>query len=125
MNVGFTGSRRGMTEKQYSSLAALLRRLRPATFHHGDCVGADAEAHQLAAGLGAELHVHPPVDPRLRAWCQADVLYPPAPYLTRDRQIVDAAQLLVACPAGPEVVRSGTWATIRYARGRVETIILF
>jgi hypothetical protein len=42
------------------------------------------------------------------------------PALVRNRSVVEAAfgGLLIACPKGPEVWRSGTWATIRYARRR-------
>lgn len=35
--------------------------------------------------------------------------------LDRNRDIVEAAEVLIACPDGPERQRSGTWATIRHA----------
>lgn len=52
-------------------------------------------------------------------------LHPCRPPLERNRTIVDECEVLVACPAGPEVTRSGTWSTIRYARriGRPVVII--
>jgi hypothetical protein len=41
---------------------------------------------------------------------------PEAPFLKRNKNIVDYTDLLVACPNGfEEVIRSGTWATWRYA----------
>jgi hypothetical protein len=41
--------------------------------------------------------------------------WPVRPYLDRNREIVDNTDVLVACPAGPEERRSGTWSTIRHA----------
>lgn len=41
----------------------------------------------------------------------------PAPYIVRDHAIVDEVQFLIGCPRKDiEELRSGTWATIRYAR---------
>ena len=40
----------------------------------------------------------------------------PKPYLDRNRDIVDACEVLLATPDGPERLRSGTWSTVRYAR---------
>jgi predicted Rossmann fold nucleotide-binding protein DprA/Smf involved in DNA uptake len=46
-----------------------------------------------------------------------DRIYVPRPYLVRNRDIVDVCNLLLATPGGTvEQLRSGTWATIRYAR---------
>ena len=122
--VGFTGTQRGLTAPQLQSLRALLRmpvRFRAADdvpFRHGDCVGADAEAHAAAVEFGYPVIVHPPSDPRKRAFCSpAHRVEEPEEYLKRNRRIVDASRILIACPRRPvEEVRSGTWATIRYAR---------
>jgi len=39
------------------------------------------------------------------------------PYLARNQDIVDETEVLIAVPAQKkEIVRSGTWATIRRAR---------
>jgi hypothetical protein len=86
------------------------------TFHHGDCVGADAEAHVIATVLGFETVVHPPKNEKLRAFCKGDLILEPRDYLARNHQIIDATDLLFAVPDGPETKRSGTWSTIRYAR---------
>lgn len=41
---------------------------------------------------------------------------PRAPYLERNKHIVDNCEMMIACPKEPEhTVRSGTWSTIRYA----------
>lgn len=122
--VGFTGSRAGMSPGQLAALRVLLADA--AEFHHGDCVGADAQAHGIALEMGVPIVLHPPSDARLRAYCAgAGMEMPEAPYLVRNRAIVNATDILVAAPDGPERVRSGTWATVRYARSagrRVEVL---
>jgi hypothetical protein len=37
------------------------------------------------------------------------------PYLARNRDIVNESDRLITLPKGPETLRSGTWATVRYA----------
>lgn len=114
-NVGFTGTRQGMTVGQLSSVAELLRRYD--CLHHGDCEGADKQAHQIARESGMRVIGHPPLNPAIRAWCECDVLLDPKDYLSRNHDIVDAIAELIAAPAeDQERLRSGTWATIRYAR---------
>jgi hypothetical protein len=106
-----------MTPGQSEAVRELLARLKLTELHHGDCVGADAEAHEIARSLGAVVIVHPPIDVSRRAFCSADKLLPPAPYLERNQAIVDSVRILVAAPAQEkEILRSGTWATVRYAR---------
>ena len=95
--------------------------------HHGDCIGADEEAHGLARAFGFRIVLHPPSDPRKRAYCEADATRTPVGYLVRNRRIVDECQLLVATPKlHAEEVRAGTWSTIRYAAkiGRPLIVIL-
>lgn len=121
MHVGFTGTQKGMTPAQYGTLSELVAGWGSGlVFHHGDCVGADAQAHELVRALqpGARIHGHPPSNSSKRSWRIFDSIQHPRSYLARNRDIVDACTLLVATPAQPqEVLRSGTWATVRYARG--------
>jgi hypothetical protein len=127
MIVGVTGTRRGLPPLQFSSLRVTLERLRTSggsELHHGDCVGADAAAHQMWVGLGGRVVVHPPENPAARAFCDGVVL-PPRPFMARNHDIVRACSVLVAAPASSqETLRSGTWATVRYARRRDCTILL-
>jgi hypothetical protein len=46
--VGVTASRTGLTEAQHAYLTAEFRAGRFAEAHHGDCVGGDAEFHEIA-----------------------------------------------------------------------------
>ena len=91
------------------------------TLHHGDAVGADHLAHEMASELGYDVIVHPPRYHSMRAFCESGnivMTMPEKPYLARNRDIVDAVSLLVAMPVDPdrEERRSGTWMTVRYAR---------
>ena len=126
--VGFTGTRAGISEAQ----RAMLKRLLPGAveLHHGDCVGADEEVHALALGLKIPIVIHPPSDNKLRAFCKNARMMEPRPYLTRNRAIVNVAQIVVATPRTdhePLPGRGqGTWSTVRFARrmGR-EVIVLY
>ena len=96
-------------------------------FHHGDCKGADAEAHDIVRAFFPEVKivVHPPEIEFGRAFKQGDVLMEPLDYLTRDRKIVDTAYLMFGAPKTmQEQTRSGTWYTIRYTRKTGKPVIL-
>jgi hypothetical protein len=124
MIIGFTGTQRGMTADQRRALHNILFN-RDGEFRHGDCVGADAEAHDIAEAIGLEPVIHPPTDPRKRAWKKAKRILPPKPYIERNHDIVDAAEEMFATPGEyHEQMRSGTWATIRYARKRKKMLTI-
>jgi hypothetical protein len=115
MVIGFTGTKLGMTVAQKRRLSKLLGSILFDSVAHGDCIGADAEFHAMAKRRGVEIQIFPPLNPKFRAFLKGR-LAKPAPYLIRNRAIVDASDILLATPSGTEVLRSGTWATIRYAR---------
>lgn len=116
--IGFTGTRQGMTGEQREVVRRVL--LTASEAHHGDCVGADADFHELASAGGIETTAHPPEDDKLRAFCRADRITDAKSYLERNKDIVDAVDVLVACPKEakePRVKRgSGTWQAIGYAK---------
>lgn len=132
-NIGFTGTRSGLTQEQSANLATLLLNVphEDTWFHHGDCVGSDAQAAQVAKQLGYQICIHPPLNQSLRAHCEGDLILPEADYLERDREIVLACEELIATPkemCKPEASPtrgSGTWYTIRHALklGRKVTIL--
>jgi hypothetical protein len=118
--VGITGSRHGLTGPQFDELETWLRALRAAgatVFHHGDCVGVDAHSAALARRIGYRIIGHPPTDDRHQAWFPSDETREPRYYHDRNRDIVSASDVLLACPAeSVEQPRGGTWWTVRHAR---------
>lgn len=128
MVIGFTGTIVGVTSERLSHLRSRLARALDRGFdtvHHGDCVGADAQFHDIAAGLGFCVVIHPPANPKLRAHKIGDSMMPELGYIARNHNIVDAANVMIACPKNPaqEELRSGTWATVRYTRKQNKLVI--
>ena len=107
-----------MTPEQLNAFGYLLYEMGCLVLIHGDCIGADAEAHVLAMSLGAEVRKHPCNIERQRAFSEGgEVVAEPEPPLVRNRKIVDDGEQLIACPATfQEERRSGTWSTVRYAK---------
>lgn len=118
--IAFTGTRNGMTEVQRKQVLDKL--LGAAILNNGLCVGADAECLEdfKFQSLGY-VHGFPAIVDAskrrddLRPLC--DVVHNADYPLSRNRVMVDRAHELVAAPSGmTEELRSGTWATVRYAR---------
>lgn len=126
MNVSFTGTRAGMTSEQHSEVAAWLEKFYFSPddeFHYGAAIGADDEAAILADQIGFQVVAHPAEE---GGAVPIGHVLPERPALKRNPDIVDAGAVLLATPRlGCEERRSGTWATIRYARriGKDVTII--
>lgn len=119
--AGFTGTREGMTDEQQAALREMLAL--SDVLKHGDCQGADEEAHNIMLALGRGLvskfiEIHPPYHIEMRAWCNgANQVFKPRPYLERNQDIVKSSTVLIAAPKGfEEEERSGTWSTVRYAK---------
>lgn len=120
MKIGFTGTRKGLTADQLEVVRILLQGHASGDneFHHGDCVGADEQAAKLARIFRFKIVSHPPADDKLRAHFPSDEVRDPLPYLERNRAIVDEVDFVIGAPGEvTEQLRSGTWSTIRYARG--------
>lgn len=125
MRVGITGTHKGATKAQLQTLRRLLTEHGATRLHHGDCVGADAQAHGVGRELGLFVVVHPPIKDKLRAFCVGDEIRRVKPYLVRDCEIVDECELLLALPDSyVERARSGTWYTVRYARREHRRLII-
>lgn len=140
LHIGFTGTRKGMTDAQQRTVLAYMQKLRwpdpdravhlTMTLHHGDCEGGDEQFHRIGSfniieptgGAGVDkIVIHPPDDDTHRAFCKTapwDEVRDPKPYLARDADIVLETGLLIAAPRSMKEQRrgSGTWATIRMAR---------
>lgn len=119
--VGFSGTRYGLTGGQGYVLDSILYVLFDSRgsveLHEGDCIGADEYAATSATSIGYRVVCHPPTNSLLRAHAPHNELLPPLPFLRRNRKIVEDTDILLATPSDDlEVMRSGTWATIRHAR---------
>lgn len=131
MKIGFTGTQRGLNSYQLGRLKEVLVQIvskHPGQhqFHHGDCIGADAQAHEIALEWGYHVHVHPPLDPSKRAFVKGfQVMNEPAPYLVRNKNIVNAVDWMIVGPlTNQQTLRSGTWSTWRFAMAREKIITM-
>ena len=134
-HLGFTGSRSALSKSRYRKLKKFLKKMKKKgfhTLHHGDAVGSDHKAHLAAADLGYRVVIHPPENPKYRAYSEkygseggVEVL-PKGEYMKRNRDIVNTSSIMIAMPIEKhqEELRSGTWACIRYAR-KVSKKIVF
>jgi hypothetical protein len=128
VKIGFTGTRDGMTANQHWLVWwYLAAEFSPTEFHHGDCIGADAEADEIARSLGITRVAHPSNLRGMRAHCDAEIVLPVKPPLVRNRDIVAECDVILATPKTAKVdYRSGTWTTIRYAHTPpIKRVMLF
>jgi hypothetical protein len=126
-SLGITGTRNGTNDKQHLTLAAIVGFLMPDEAHHGDCVGVDAEFHDLIRELTrAIIIVHPPSNPKKRAWKKGDFILKEKPFMVRDDDIIDESDLMIAVPFQFEEQGkgSGTWAVIRHTRKARKPLII-
>lgn len=118
-STGFVGPYTGLTGRQVQSLTTLLVVSPPDRVHHGDAIGGDAHFHGLVRELlpDCKLVLHPAERGAYRAFCKAPEHHY---YTTRWRccfSVVRASSFLIVCTSPrKEDPRSGTWATVRYAR---------
>ena len=124
--IGFTGTREGMTERQRRTCKKTLEYMceylgtysRPVI--HGGAIGADTQFHVIADDLGINIFVFPAHKDSFDYWSDKVAfinLFDPKPPLERNKEIVKRSTILIAAPYSlKEENRSGTWATIRYAR---------
>lgn len=142
MIVGFTGTRKGMSEKQVEQCGFWLLALRELSlssydlfqsnaFHFGGSGKSDLKARELAKALGYEIHWHPipgialgDLPSALFEEAKDEVWHEVFPPLVRDRYIVDASAVLIAAPeTDDEELRSGTWATTRYMQALEKPVL--
>lgn len=140
MILGFTGTRLGMTPAQRVALPSVLATL-PERVLHGGAEGADEEFHifvwnrsmrQLVSRLAIE--VYPIGEARRVEWREmfghergVTLHVETDDPLARNRIIATRCDHLLAFPdSARERMRSGTWATVRYARaaGKPVTLVL-
>ena len=130
--VGVTATRKGLTPAQLRAALKWLTTRPPGRLHHGDCVGGDEQLDGLAHVAGWVVRVHPPDNPKLRAFVTllpGDSSAEPKGYIARDDEILDETEILLAFPkedAEPKPARGqGTWTVVRHARKRGIPFIIF
>ena len=146
--IGFTGTRKGITEFQGEMLEQMLTGFidsvrQPINVIHGGAEGADRSFHRIictGGGYGLaegdsfdveQVDIIPSTVPDTDGSSSYDmwelavflgmrdvecILHDAKPPLVRNKDIVNASDVMLCCPSGEEVRRSGTWATIRYAK---------
>ncbi|MBS3914431.1 MAG: hypothetical protein KG003_08025 [Bacteroidetes bacterium] len=121
MKIGFTSPREGVSSVQIRTLIRLLGLFdlkEGDEVHHGCCIGGDEKIHELIREYYPDVSIigHPPILTKfISQITDFDELRLPLDFLHRNKEIVNETDILIALPSGPEVIRSGTWATIRYA----------
>jgi hypothetical protein len=120
IDIGFTGTRQGMSPSQLERVRKLLELhfhgSKHSWFHHGDCIGADTQAREVAKAIGYQIHCHPPLDPSNRAWTEFDLRDPEYSYHGRNQRIVKACNSIIGAPLTYSNIGGGTWWTIDCAR---------
>lgn len=113
-----TGNRVGLTNEARATFMRFITTIIVDEAHHGDCIGADKEFHDICLARKIPVVVHPPTDNKARANCSGALLVlPTKKYIERNKDIVNNTDILVAFPpTQDEILRSGTWTTIRYAK---------
>lgn len=126
MIIGMSGSRTGITRCAKMKFLNFLKENDIEEAHHGDCVGSDQEFHNIITSKKIKSVIHPPINPYKRAYCMGDLVMPEKQYLSRNKDIVNSSNILIAFPETmTEVLRSGTWSTIRYAKKMGKDVKIF
>ena len=126
MKAGVTGTQHGWTKAQQMMFTLIIAELDITEWHHGDCVGVDAQATAaVRQRFGMEVvHCHPPNIGKKRAYISGHIIYSVKPYLERNQDIAHVVEVLFVIPQTLQPVqRSGTWYTFRHAKALGRRII--
>lgn len=127
--VAITGTRKGITLKQRATFELWLGFGKVGTLCHGAAIGADEEIAIRCKEFGCKLLAFPcniASQQSKKAIEISDEVFDEEPPLTRNRNMVDYALSVMAFPATmAEEMRSGTWATIRYANKKGINVQMF
>jgi len=115
MKVGITGTRKGLTPKQFTAFHIQMKHNDVTEIHHGDAHGCDQQIDYDTK------HIFPDI----KLIKHLPKKFTSKHLLKRNKEIVDECDVLWAFPKlREEELRSGTWATIRYARKKKKPIII-
>lgn len=130
-HLGFTGTRLSVTQIQTTLTRVLVEKIKPKHAHHGACVGGDEMFHNICEDYDIIRWLHLPI----QRMYEMKFIYNPKTdmrlgrlsYSDRNQEIIGCSDALIATPhEDHEILRSGTWMTIRYARmARRPAYILF
>jgi hypothetical protein len=142
MRIGFTGTRRGMTDAQRSSFQKHLLLGLPRTpteLRHGSCEGADVQAARFARSVFDEWRKRfgstsmiriialpgPDDDPHREVSGVDDEVLPGKTHFARNRDIVNASDLVIGCPGEATwQKRGGTFFTMDYAIKKGKPLVI-
>lgn len=123
MIIGFTGTREGATTEQIDTLKFVLSSI-STTYTiqlglHGGAKGADAQFWDVLLDKKIEFDeysAYPSKDSFSAGKLNRKIHKPKLP-LSRNKDIVNDSNIMIAMPFQPEEqFRGGTWSTIRYCR---------
>lgn len=133
-NIGMTGTRNEPTPEQKfvfeEYLSDIFYHLKTGNneiiFRDGDCVGSDAYCGAYAKLTGCISHIHPPEKNDLRAFRECDVMYEPKSYFARNRDIVNASDMMFVIMKDFDLNATigGTIYTYNYAQKQKKPIIV-
>ena len=141
IRIGFTGNRNGLSDNQKENIVNFLNQCdqhAKILVHHGDCVGSDTDFHNICVDHRTNTNkklsiiILPPDKSILRGFNKVDPKFgdiemEPKPYLVRNDLIVKNSDIVIGCPtnSNEEVLRSGTWSTIRKAKKAKKIVYIF
>ena len=131
MIISFTGTQDGMNVTQKTNVIKLIKaqKAKITKAVHGDCIGADTDFHNIMSDIFVMndlIEIHPCTATSKRAYNKAPKIYEPIAPLDRNRIMVQRAHLVIGTPGtDSEILRSGTWMSIRYAKKMVRPLVIF
>lgn len=111
MQIAFTGHRN--KQAAIRDIESITYQFPNAVWVHGGAIGFDSQVETFAKNNGINTIV---ITPDYAKYGK------PAP-LIRNRQIVDSAEILIACYDGRK--SGGTYRTIQYARSKGKKVIIY
>jgi len=121
MRLGVTGTQTAscVTVEAKAEFTKIVSTFAITEMHHGGCQGGDAAMHNMVDDLFGDtcsIYIHQPVDKTKAQFLLGKnvTLLNAKHYLERNKDIVDASNVMIAMPKGmEEELRSGTWMTVR------------
>lgn len=122
--AGMTGTRNGLSKAQRSLCIDLIEEGEFTEWHHGDCIGADAETHDIAFDFNLKIIIHPPIKDDVRAHKNGTAIRRATNYFARNRNIVNESEILFGFPPTEEPQsKGGTWYTINYGISQGKPVV--